>query len=696
MGRRLVTPLPYLHHVDELDGRALELLRRLTGRSDARFHAGQLEAVRALAGERKRVLVVQRTGWGKSAVYFIATRLLRDGGSGPTLLVSPLLALMRNQIAAAERMGVRAATINSANVGEWPDVEDRIDRDEVDLLVISPERLGNPEFRASVLPGLGSRAGLVVVDEAHCISDWGHDFRPDYRRIRRVLDLLPRTVPVLACTATANDWVVTDIVEQLGHGLEVFRGPLGREGLGLQVISLDSQAERMAWLARTIPELPGSGIVYCLTKRDVDVVTEWLRRHGITAKPYTGASEGREDIEQALLGNDVDVVVATSALGMGFDKPDLSYVIHFQSPGSVIAYYQQVGRAGRQLPRSNGVLLRGREDAEIQDWFIRRAFPTAEECEQVLTALEACDGFVRLADLERMVNVRHSRLENLMKNLEVDGAVIAEGQRYQRTPQPFGYDRERVEAITRLRREEQEQMGRYGTLASGCRMAFLRAALDDPAPAPCGICDLCHPPPLPAQVDETLAAEAARFLRRRPLVIEPRRRWPGGGTIRPDQRLAEGRVLSRWGDGGWSALVKQGKQVDGRFDQRLVEALVDLVHEWRPEPRPGWVTWVPSLTHPRLVPDLAEAVARALGLPAVEAVTKTRPTRPQKTMENSAQQLANVEGAFSVAASLPTGPALLVDDLVDSRWTLTYVGSLLRAAGCEAVLPLALADSGSG
>ena len=602
---------------------------------------------------------------------------------------------MRNQIAAAERMGVRAATINSANVGDWDDVRERIGRGEVDLLLISPERLGNPEFRASVLPGLGSSAGLVVVDEAHCISDWGHDFRPDYRRIRRVLDLLPRAVPVVACTATANDRVVADIVEQLGSGLEVFRGPLGREGLGLQVIDLHSQAQRLAWLARTIPVLGGSGIVYCLTKRDVDVVTEWLRRHGIVAVPYTGATEGREDVERALLGNQVDAVVATSALGMGFDKPDLSYVIHFQAPGSVIAYYQQVGRAGRQLPTSVGVLLRGREDAEIQDWFIRRAFPTAEECEQVLSALEACDGFVRLADLERMVNVSHTRLLNLMKNLEVDGAVVADGQRYQRTPQQFAHDRERVAAITRLRREEQEQMACYGTLSSGCRMAFLRAALDDPAPAACGICDLCRPPPLPAHVDETLAAEAGRFLRRRPLVIEPRRRWPSGGGIAADQRLEQGRVLSRWGAGGWSVLVKRGKKVGGRFDPRLVDGL-ELVHEWRPEPRPGWVTWVPSLTHPRLVPDLAEAVARVLGLPAVEAVVKTRPTQPQKTMENSAQQLANLEGAFSVVAPLPAGPALLVDDLVDSRWTMTYVGSLLRQAGCEAVLPLALADSGSG
>ena len=682
--------------MDDLDRRALELLRRLTGRADAAFHAGQLEAIRALAGERRRVLVVQRTGWGKSAVYFIATRLLREAGSGPTLLVSPLLALMRNQIEAAARMGVRAATINSANTGEWDDVRGRLDRGEVDLLLVSPERLGNAEFRASVLPDVGTRAGLLVIDEAHCISDWGHDFRPDYRRIRRVLDLLPGNVPVLACTATANDRVVDDIVHQLGHGLHVFRGPLGREGLALQVVDLSSQPERLAWLAQTIPSLPGSGIVYCLTKRDVEVVAQWLARHGVSAMQYTGESQGREAVEQALLGNTVDTVVATSALGMGFDKPDLSYVIHFQAPGSVIAYYQQVGRAGRQLATSVGVLLRGREDADIQDWFIRTAFPTADDCQQVLAFLEESDGYVRLTDIEQAVNVRRSRLANLMKNLEVDGAVVAKGQRYLRTPLPFAYDRERVEGITSLRRREQEEMLRYGALPSGCRMAFLRAALDDPAPAPCGICDLCAGAPLPHEVDDSLARAASQFLRRRPLTIEPRRQWPDRSRIPLPQQIEEGRVLGRWGDGGWSGLVRRGKKVDGRFDQQLVDALVQLVRDWRPEPAPAWVTWVPSLTHPDLVPDLARRLAEALGLPAVEAVVKTRATEPQKTMENSARQLANIEGAFTVPASVPPGAALLVDDLVDSRWTMTHVGSLLRRAGCEAVLPLALADSGSG
>ena len=678
----------------DLDARALELLRQLTGRPDASFHPGQLEAIRSLAGDRKRVLVVQRTGWGKSAVYFIATRLLRDQGAGPTLLVSPLLALMRNQIDAAQRMGVRAETINSSNTADWDNVIDRVRADAVDLLLVSPERLANASFRESVLDRLGGAAGLLVVDEAHCISDWGHDFRPDYRRIRRLLDVLPRTVPVLACTATANDRVVEDVVAQLGDDLQVFRGPLARPGLALQVIDLQSPAARMAWLAQTLPSLPGSGIVYCLTKRDAETVAEWLNRHGVRALSYTGASEGREAIEQALLDNQLQVVVATSALGMGFDKPDLAYVIHFQSPGSVISYYQQVGRAGRQLETSVGVLLRGSEDTDIQDWFITTAFPTAAECEQVLDALENHDGFMKLTELEAAVNVKPTRIENLMKNLEVDGIVVADGKKYQRTPRPFSYDSAHTEAITALRRQEQEEMLHYGTLAVGCRMVFLGNALDDPDPSPCGICDLCSGTSLASATDQVLAREAAQFLRRRPVVIVPRKQWPDRRSIPTEYRVAEGRALCRWGDGGWSVLVKQGKQVDRHFDQQLVEALADLVRGWTPDPLPTWVTWVPSLTHPELVPDLAKRLAVELGLAAVEAVTKTRHTEPQKTMQNSAQQLANLRGAFSVVGGMPAGPALLIDDIVDSRWTMTFVGYLLREAGCEGVVPLALADSG--
>jgi ATP-dependent DNA helicase RecQ len=604
--------------------------------------------------------------------------------------------LMRNQIEAAARMGVRARTINSSNPAEWTAVVAELQRNEVDLLLISPERLGNRRFREEVLDAVRPLAGLVVIDEAHCISDWGHDFRPDYWRIRRILELLPRNVPVLACTATANDRVVTDIVLQLGDQLVVERGPLAREGLALHVIDLPSPAQRMAWLAQVVPHLEGTGIIYCLTKRDARLVNEWLQANDIDAGCYTGDSDGREELEQQLLNNEVKVVVATSALGMGFDKPDLAFVIHFQSPGTPIAYYQQVGRAGRQLDRSLGVLLRGNEDIDIQDWFISRAFPTRQEAEQVVAALDARDGFTKLGELEGAVNVRPSRIELLMKNLEVDGAVLADGRSYQRTPRPWTYDDDRVEGITALRRDEQQQMLIYGSDDTDCRMAFLQRLLDDPNPARCGLCDRCLGSSLPLAADAALSRSAADFVRKRPVTIEPRKKWPSLSNIPKDLQIEQGRALCRWADGGWGELVRKGKQDDLHFADEIVMALVDLVDgEWQPSPSPTWLTFVPSRRHPNLVADLATRLGDALGLPVHALVEKSKETEPQKEMENSARQLSNIQGAFEVREPIPDGPALLLDDVVDSRWTLTEIGSLLRKAGCSAVYPLALADAGA-
>ncbi len=436
-----------LDSTTDIAARADELLRQLTGDPTATLRPSQLEAITTLAADRRRLLLVQRTGWGKSAVYFITTRLLRDAGAGPTLLVSPLLALMRNQIEAAARMGLRAATLNSSNTDEWVEVRAAIDADEIDVLLVSPERFANAGFRAEVLPVVSPRSGLLVVDEAHCISDWGHDFRPDYRRIVRILELLPSGVPVLCCTATANDRVVADIEHQLGDDLVVLRGPLARAGLSLHVLDLPAQAQRLAWLADTIPTLAGTGIVYCLTVRDTVSVTSWLVANGIDAVAYSGGDddEHRQRVEQRLLANEVKVVVATSALGMGFDKPDLAFVIHYQAPGSSIAYYQQVGRAGRRLDESIGVLLRGAEDVDIQDWFINMAFPPPDVTDRVLGSLADDGGYVGLAALEKRVNLGRSRLQVLLKVLEVEGAVSAQGQKYKRTDQPWHYDQQRIQ-----------------------------------------------------------------------------------------------------------------------------------------------------------------------------------------------------------------------------------------------------------
>lgn len=401
----------------------MERLRSLTGDEGSQFRPGQLDAIHDLVVDRARVLCVQRTGWGKSALYFVATALMREAGAGPTLIVSPLLALMRNQIAAAERLCLRAHTINSTNREEWDEVRDQLAANTIDLLLISPERLNNPRFRESMLPLFAASVGLLVIDEAHCISDWGHDFRPDYRRVKDMLDSLPPGVAVLGTTATANDRVVGDVLEQLsapgGEPLRSYRGPLARTSLRLEVLQLPRPAERLAWLAEHLPALPGSGIIYTLTKRDAEQVTSFLTANGISALAYSGEqdTEERDATEKSLLRNEVKAVVATSALGMGYDKADLTFVVHYQAPGSVVSYYQQVGRAGRGVEHADVVLLRGGEDRRIQDFFIEQAFPDRNRVAAALAELEAAGEEGRTTrELMAAINLGMSRIEAMLKS----------------------------------------------------------------------------------------------------------------------------------------------------------------------------------------------------------------------------------------------------------------------------------------
>ena len=692
---------------------ALALLRRALGNPSANFRDGQWEAIEALVNRRERLLVVQRTGWGKSSVYFIATRILRDRKLGPTLIVSPLLALMRNQIEAADRLNIRALTINWTNRNKWPELKRAILDDEADALLISPERLANDEFVQEVLLPVAQRIGLLVVDEAHCISDWGHDFRPDYRRLVNILQRMPRNMPILGTTATANNRVIKDIRAQLGK-FGIQRGSLMRDTLALQTLRLPDQSARLAWLAEHVPSLPGTGIIYTLTKRDADQVAEWLNDKRIEAFAYhsvvTGegfedSNEYREHLENLLLGNQIKALVATTALGMGYDKPDLGFVVHYQAPGSIVAYYQQVGRAGRAIDHAVGVLMSGGEDGDIQEYFRRQAFPNEHSVNAILDALEQSDG-MSISQLEKAVNLRHGQIEHALKFLSVDSPapVIKDGSRWQRTPVPYSIDHDRVRRLTEQREVEWRQVQDYVN-EQGCLMMFLANALDDEDPQPCGICASCAGEPIVQHAfPRSGAVDAARFLRHSEKPLECKRQVAAGafaeygfrGNLPENLRAATGRILSRWGDAGWGQVVAEDKH-NGHFRDELVDAVAEMVlQRWQPEPAPKWVTCVPSRNHPKLVPDYARRLAECLGLPFVPVVTKVRDNEPQKSQQNRFHQCRNLDGVFAVNDPVPNGPVLLVDDVVDSGWTMTVVAALLRRAGSGPVWPVALATSSAG
>jgi ATP-dependent DNA helicase RecQ len=689
--------------MSDLQATALQLLRTALNNSVANFRDGQWEAIEQLLNPSTRLLVVQRTGWGKSLVYFLTTRLLRDRGMGATLIISPLLALMRNQISSAERIGLRAGTINSSNQSDWETIQKQLLSDQIDILLISPERLANEDFREQILLPLSARIGFFVVDEAHCISDWGHDFRPDYRRIVRILQALPPTISVLATTATANDRVINDICDQLGANLRVIRGTLTRQSLSLQNIYLPSQADRLAWLAEHLPNLPGSGIIYTLTVRDAEQVAEWLRTQKIDAEAYSGQLEPEQRVvlEERLLNNEIKALVATSALGMGFDKPDLGFVIHYQRPGSVVHYYQQVGRAGRAVSQAYGILLSGDEDEEITNYFIESAFPPERHVQEILAVLNQEDG-LSIAGIEEKLNLSRGQIEKVLKLLSVEepSPVAKIGSRWYSTPINYQVNHAKIAQLTEIRKHEQARMLDYLNTNS-CLMMFLAQELDDNTTKECGRCAVCLGKALiPETYSSAKAQEAVLFLRRTDQIIEPRKQWITGGlltyawrgNIPQNLRAETGRALSIWGDAGWGNLVKQGKYQDNYFSDELVDAVYDLIQRWQPNPFPTWLTCVPSLTRPELVPSFADRLARKLNIPFVPCVKKIKQNRPQKEMKNSTQQAKNLDGAFAVSRwQGMAGSVFLIDDMVDSGWTFTVIAALLRQSGSGKVFPLALA-----
>ncbi|MDT0187536.1 DEAD/DEAH box helicase [Microbacterium sp. ARD31] len=693
-------------------------LRALVGRDDASLREDQWHAIEALAVDHRRALVVQRTGWGKSAVYFVATRLLREAGAGPTVIVSPLLALMRNQIAAAERAGIRAVTINSTNIDQWQPIHDQIHAGEVDVLLVSPERLNNPGFRDEVLPRLAATCGLLVVDEAHCISDWGHDFRPDYRRLRTLLAELPSGIPVLATTATANQRVTDDVAEQLGvHAsaaadadaqVLVQRGTLDRESLRLGVVQLKTPEQRLAWLADHLAEQPGSGIVYCLTVAATQEVAGYLRDRGLEVAAYSGQTEAdeRHALEQALVDGRVKALVATSALGMGFDA-SLGFVINLGAPSSPVAYYQQVGRAGRGTDDATVVLLPQIEDRDIWAYFASLGFPREEQVRDTLAALAESDRPLSTATLETRVELGRNRLESMLKVLDVDGAVQRVQGGWVATGRPWAYDAERYARVAEAREREQQAMLGY-LRTTECRMRYLREQLDDPDAADCGRCDNCGGLTLSTSVSDAAVAEAGERLSRPGVVLEPRRMWPTAlANLGLDLKgkiadAAEpGRVVARLTDLGHGQALRalfREDTPDGPVPPGLAQAVMDVMKDWSSEwtSRPDAIVVVESATRPTLTRDLADGLSRVMQVPVVGAwAIRDDSVPPRAGQSNSAQRVAAVRRRGGLDADVPPGATvLLVDDQVATGWTLTVAAAEIRAAGAGAVLPLALASQG--
>lgn len=693
-----------------MKNRALSLLRISIKNQNADFRSDQWECISSLL-EGKRLLMVEATGWGKSSVYFIATKLMREQNKGPSLIISPLLSLTRNQIIAAVSFGLEVGEINSSNLSMHKEVLKKLKNNELDVLFITPERLADEEFLETI-SNLRSNIGLVVVDEAHCISDWGHDFRPDYRRIVRIIENLPRNIAVLATTATANDRVISDIKSQLGNELEIIRGSLRRKSLFLQNITMSNVVQRLAWLAENIPKLKGSGIIYCLTVRDVNNVTTWLKYNNINAEAYHSKVDNREYIECQLLSNKIKVLVATNALGMGYDKPDLGFVIHYQRPQSVVNYYQQVGRAGRAIDHAYGILFNGDEDDDIAEYFINNAFPNENDITCVLDKLSNAEDGLSINELQKKLDFKKIKIESIIKYLSVEKQspiLYFNNKKYYASiyAETYSLNKELVEGITKIREDERAQINLYMHY-DGCLMSFLQEALDEKNVCKCNNCQNCAPEKaLDIQVKDELVQKALFFLKHVYQKINVKKRWPdkniaidkfGAKSINISSELAasEGMSLSIWKDAGWGEMVYKGKYIENHFDDILVNACVEMLrsNNWPNDPKIEFLTYVPSNNHPNLVSDFAKRLAQALKLPLIACVLKVKDNKQQKVMNNSYHKIKNIMDAFAIDCSTKiTGACLLVDDIIDSGWTFTIIAAMLRKAGCSAVYPMALANT---
>lgn len=666
---------------------------------NAQFRPGQYEAIEATLSNR-RTLVVQRTGWGKSLVYFVVTRIQRQLGLGVTLVISPLISLMDNQIKAARSMGLVCEVLNSSVEKERrPQILDDVRAGVVDLLFTTPETLFATDMQQA-LPHM--RIGLFVIDEAHCISDWGHDFRLEYTRLRSVLPNLDG-VPLLATTATATDAVIDDICLQLGGDVYVSRGPLVRDSLSIEVVRATNAVEKYAWLLANLRQMPGSGLIYCTTTHDCDRVAQLLEENGMPARSYHSKRDPEERTQTLRLfdQNRIKALVATSAVGMGYDKDDIAFVVHFQLPSGIVDYYQQIGRAGRKLDRAYAILLYGDEsDLRIQEYFIASAFPTEDETRRVAHIIASTPGGVRFMDLLNELNMRRVRLNKALDFLQNDGFVVKDGPRYRATERPFAYNSAHYEAITARRHAELQGMVDFAEGHTCSSQAVVQALGDTLAPV-CGHCANClggHVFAMrePSDHDRHVASE---FVDRDHLAIVPRKRWPSrdlvGGSVVIREPNEESMCLARLGWGRLGGLVAQALDANASFDDALVQQGARTLAPCVRTQGIVAVVPVPSLTR-SAVRDYAARLAWQLGLPLVDALAKN-PVPPQFTQENSYFQCKNALAGYQPAQHVRlSGPVLLVDDLVDSKWTLTVCGSLLRGMGATSVHPFVLANAERG
>lgn len=662
---------------------------------NAQFREGQLKAIQnVLNGEK--ILVVERTGWGKSLVYFLSTKLLRKKKSGITIVISPLLSLMENQMLSALKFGLKCEMLNSLTSYKRTEIFEQLKNNELDLIFTSPETLMKNEIQ-NFLTYI--KINFLVVDEAHCISEWGHDFRLDYTKLKTLVKNIHSRIPILATTATANDRVIEDIKIQFGNDLKILKGSLSRESLHIQVLKNMNTAERLAWLLENLNKIPGTGIIYCLTRRECEFVSSFLKENGINSESYYSRKNPKDEIinKKALelfTENKIKVIVATVKLGMGYDKEDISFVIHYNTPPNIISWYQQIGRAGRNISDAYIFLMSSFDDEARNKMFMMKSFPEKHETEEIMQCIRDSVFGITEKNIESKVNSNAAKIRKALDFLEHDGFTFKHENKYFVTSRAFKYNDEHYEKLRALRLDELQQVTDL-IRTEECYTKFSVNCLDDFTARDCKKCSNCTGEDIIENL--SLSQESIKiakdFMKSEIIIITPLEKLPNGEEIK--FKLMSGICLSRYGAEGVGDIVKRVKYSWlSHYPDEIIEIAAEKLFPVTQEHEIKNITFIPSLRN-KLVDDFAERLALKMGLEFSDLLVKTD-SPPQKNMQNDYYQCENVKNSFSIRKDIEIPEkVILIDDIIDSGWTLNICGMKLMQSGCEKVFPFALADSGN-
>jgi len=663
---------------------AEQLLKRTFNFSN--FYDEQwLTIEKILNGER--VLLIERTGYGKSLCFQFPATIF----PGTTVIFSPLIALMRDQVKKLTTLGIPAKCVNSEQTPEENSqtIKEAI-QGTVKILYIAPERQENNEWIDATRQ---MNLSMVVVDEAHCISVWGHDFRPAFKRIVNLVNLLPKGLPVLATTATATKRVEQDIARQIGNNITIIRGNLMRENLHLFVIKVSSEDEKLIWLGKNLNQIRGSGIIYTGTRVETETYSKWFEYLNISCTGYNAGLDGtsRIEIENGFMTNKWKCIISTNALGMGIDKPDIRFIIHTQFPQSPIHYYQEIGRAGRDGKPSFIILLYNPKDRDLPEAFIEGGRPPLKKYEKVINA--AKQELLGEKELMKKTNLKQNQIRVIKADLIEQGIIrevmIGKNKKYEFVPNSKPLDPKTFEELRDAKLNDLDKMIEYAE-TGGSRMKFLCDYLGDNASHSFSNCDNTGLTKIVPSVSSEWTDKLREFRENY---------FPELQAESKNSNNVNGVAASYYGDSNVGAAIHRSKYENGGdFPDFLLRLFLKAYRKKFGQEKFDLIVYVPPTVSGELVKNFAIRVSEVLQIPISHGLIKSKATREQKIFENTILKADNVIDAFTFdnPNQLSGKRILLIDDIFDSGATIKEVGKLLTKFGAIKIAPVVIAKTVGG